>query len=658
MSNSTNGPLGHLTGPQGLTRRGFLGAAGVSAAGLLLASCSPETGGGEGPGTSGGTDLKEAPDLTAKVESGELPPLADRLPKNPLVVNYVDGPGVYGGTWRAASVSNDGGWMLQRVTGHTYLVRWDPDYTEILPDLAESWEMSEDASELRFQLREGVKWSDGEPFTSADIEFAVNDVMYHPKVNPAAETKITAAADGDFAVVLKLEPANGLYLQNMAGPGRNITAIPKHYISQFHADFNDDVDSLVKEAGLQDWVELLTAKGGFGDTPRLNAVDLPVLTPWVLTEAPGAAGTKVGFSRNPFFFKTDPDGRQLPYIDKVEFSIIDEPEVMVTAAANGEIDMQNRTFNIPRNKPVLAESRESGGYGFFDMPSTFMNTTVLGLNQTATNSVAAEAFGNKDFRIGFSHAINRQEIIDVVFQRQGEPWQAAPRRETRFFDEEFAKQYTEFDLELAKQQFDKAGYEADASGARLWKDGSKLSVSLLVSNFKPEWVDVAELLRGQLAEAGIDLRVDAVDRTLFNERVNANEHEIAVWQGDGGGNDLFLDSRWYFPFNVQNSLFGTTWAQWYVSNGAEGEEPPAAPKKQIELYRELLASGDQTKQDELMTEILAIAKEEFYAIGIHLPGDGYGIVKNNFHNVPKVMIDSYYWSGPGPTNPEQYFIEG
>lgn len=641
----------------GVSRRGFLGIGGASAAGLLLASCTPADSGTGTGGGGGGTDLREAPELTELVDAGDLPPLEERLPANPLVVNTVDRAGVYGGTWRTLSVANDTGWMLQRVTGHTYLNRWDPDYTEFLPDVAESFEMNDDATEARFTIREGIKWSDGEPFTADDIVFAVNDLWSNAELNPGRVDKREAEAISDYEVVITLTPGNGLFLQEQAGPGRYLTASPKHYLSQFHPDHNDDVDKLVKEEDAQDWVELMMNKGA-SEAGRLNNVDLPTITPWKVTEAAGAAGTKVVFSRNPYFWKVDQDGRQLPYIDKVEFSIVDDPEVMVTAASNGEVDMSNRTFNLPRNKPVLAEHRDSGGYQFFDMPSTFMNTTVFALNQTTSDKTKREAFRSKDFRIGVSHAINRQEIIDVVFQRQGEPWQAAPRRETRFFDEEFAKQYTEHDVDLAKQHLDAAGIEEDGQGNRLWPDGKKLSFTLTVSNFKPEWVDVAQLLVTHLAAVGIDLKVDSVDKTLFNQRMAANEHEAAIWQGDGGGNDLFMDSRWYFPFHATNSQFGIPWAQWYLSDGKEGQEPPAPARRQIDLYRELLASGDQATQDELMTEILAIAKEEFYAMGIHLPGDGYGIVKDNFHNVPKVMIDSYYWSGPGPVNPEQFFIEG
>ncbi len=631
-----------------LTRRGFIGIGSASAAGLLLASCTPGDGtGGDstGGGNGGGTDLREAPDLTKLAEAGDIPPLAERLPNNPLVINTVERAGVYGGTWHTVTNPNDTGWMLQRVTGHTYLVRWDPDFNELIEDAAEEFSMNDDATEATFKLREGIKWSDGEPFTAADVVFAVNDIQGNSEITPNQTMQRVAEAVGDYEVVIRLNPANGLYLQQQAGPGRTLTACPKHYLEQFHKDYNDDVEDLVKQEGAQDWVELIENKG-VTEAGRLSNPDLPVLSPWVLTQAAGASGTKVVFSRNPYFWKVDQDGRQLPYIDQVEFNIVGDPEVMVTAASNGEVDMSNRTFNIPRNKPVLAEHRESGDYDFIDMPPTFMNTTVVAFNQTIKDSKRRELYRNKDFRIAVSHAINRQEIIDVVFQRQGEPWQAAPRADSKFYDEEFAKQYTEHDVALAKEHLAKAGVEA-----------GEVTATLMVSNFKPEWVDVAPLLVGHLAEIGITLKIDAVDNTLFNERITANDYDLAIWQGDGGGNDLFQDPRWYFPFNVTNSQFGPLWAEWYVTGGAQGEEPLEPGRKQIELYHEIESTGDPARQDELMKEILQISKEQFYAIGIHLPGDGYGIVKNNFHNVPKVMIDSYYWSGPGPVNPEQFFIE-
>lgn len=643
--------------PTHLTRRSLLGIGGAGAAGLILASCSGGGGGGAGEDFQG-DDLMEAPQLTEMVDAGELPPLEERLPTNPLVVENVEGPGQYGGTWRVLGKPGGSYTQLQRYVGHAYLLRWNPDYTELLPDVAESWEMNEEATEIRLTIREGLKWSDGEPFTAEDVAFAVNDVINHPEINPANPRTTSAVAESETELVLTAETPNGLWLRDLAGPSRDLVSTPRHYLEQFHKDYNDAVEDLVAEEGAEDWVNLFQIKGGLNDDFRNNAVDLPVISAWKVSQAPGAGGTEVTYSRNPYFYKVDPDGRQLPYIDEVHFALIDDEEVMLTAGANGEVDMQGQYFNTSANKPVLADSRESGDYRFFDMVPTTLSEAVLALNITSEDELKREAFQNRDFRIAISHALDRQEIIDVVYQRQGEPWQAAPRPESDLYDEEFAKQYTERDLDLAQQHFEAAGFgETDASGQRLWSDGSPMSFFLMVESSNATRPDVAQLIVGQLAEVGITVQVDAVDGTLFQERIEGNQHDAALASGDGGANDMYQDPRWYFPFHNGNSRFATPWAQWYNSGGANGQEPPAEAQEQMDLYDQLLATGDQEKQTELMGQIHAIAKEQFWAIGTVLPANRYGIVKNSMRNVPESMVDAYYYGTPGPTNPEQYFFQ-
>src|SRR5690625_4304265 len=438
------------------TRRGFFGVTGGALAGVWLASCAGERDDELADATGGGADAREAPQLAEMVENGELPPLEERLPDNPLVVDVVDRTGVYGGTWHSAMVTGDQGWALERTGSHVFLVRWDENYEELLPDLAEEWEFSEDAREAVFKLREGVKWSDGEPFTAEDVVFSVNDVSQHPELGGGMGQ--TVVAEDDYTVRFTLDQPNGLFMHSAAGPSSALTARPKHYLSQFHIDYNADANELAEEEGLEDWIALMEQKGGMHSGDRLNNAELPMLSAWRMSEVPRGSGTMMRLERNPYFWKVDPDGRQLPYIDELEISIIDDEEVMLTAAANGEIDMQNRNINLARNKPVLAEERENSDFEFYDTTLTFMNTTMISLNEDHEDGAKREVFQSKDFRIGLSHAINRQAIIDTVYQRQGEPWQGAPRPEHRFYDEAMAKQYTEYDVELANQYLDDAGY--------------------------------------------------------------------------------------------------------------------------------------------------------------------------------------------------------
>ena len=287
-----------------------------------------------------------------------------------------------------------------------------------------------------------------------------------------------------------------------------------------------------------------------------------------------------------------------------------------------------------------------------------MSDLLVQLNLAHKDPVMRTMFQNRDFRIGLSYAINRSELIDAVVQGQGEPWQAAPRRESEYFDEEFAKQYTEFDLDRANQHLDRAGYaERDGEGFRLRPDGRRIhfTVEIATPTVKDFWVDAMELIKGYWAKVGIDVDVKSEDRALFYERKDANAHDAVVWQGPGGLQDAILDPRCYFPFSNESG-YATPWAAWFTSRGTAGEEPPEPAKRQMELYRQLEATIDEAERGRLFRGILDIAKEEFGLIGSVAPTEGYGIVANNFHNVPASMPDANIYSTPGPTNPEQYFI--
>jgi peptide/nickel transport system substrate-binding protein len=602
----------------------------------------------------------EAPMLAAMVEAGELPPLEERLPENPVVVEPVDGIGEYGGEWNSA-LTGVGDWpWLGRTVGYENLTRWSPDWQTVIPNLAESWEYNEDATELTYHLREGLKWSDGHPFTSADIEFALNDVIGNPEVSPDAITDpghVTVIDETTFTITW--QDPNALFAAHDL-LNYQIVSKPKHYLKQFHIKYNPDAQQLAEEQGYESWVQLLDIKGGVTDSSLWwQNPDMPTMYAWQVVEPLANSGRMV-LERNPYYWKVDPEGNQLPYIDRVVFDIIPDPEVMLTRALNGDFDMHSRHFNTLANRAVLAQNRESGGYDFFELIPSEMNTNMIALNLTTENATLREIFNNKDFRIALSHAINRQEIIDVVYQGQGEPWQGAPRRESPFYDEQLAKQYTEYDPALANRILDEAGFPRGPGGARLGPDGNPIVFNLSVATgFRPDQIDAMEMVVGYWSELGLNVQLQPEDRSLFVERKQNNEHEASVWSGDSGLTDVLYDPRWYAPLHSGESAFGIPWAQWYVSEGTDerAQEPPPVAKRQMELYDQVNATPDEEGQYELMHQILDIAQDQFWAMGIGLSPPSYGIVANDFHNVPNSMFAASVYNNPGPTNPEQYWIE-
>ena len=251
-------------------------------------------------------------------------------------------------------------------------------------------------------------------------------------------------------------------------------------------------------------------------------------------------------------------------------------------------------------------------------------------------------------------------MIKSVFQRQGEPWQAAPDDRSEFYDEEFAKQYTEYDVDLANSFLDKAGLtQKDSEGFRLRPDGKRLAFQVEVASpaLTPSWVDGTQMVTDFWQKVGVFAKTKNEDRTLFYERKEpeANQHDAGVWMGDGGLKIELLEPRWYFPFTGE-SIYAVLWQQWFNSFGELGEKPPAAPLKQMQLYRQLIATTDEQKQKTLYKQILQIAKEQFYCIGTVRIPNTYGIVKNNFHNVPTNIPEASIMATPALTNPEQWYI--
>ncbi|MGH3487923.1 MAG: ABC transporter substrate-binding protein [Actinopolymorphaceae bacterium] len=642
-----------MVAPSRSTRRGFLLSTGTLLTASATTGCGVfDTRPSQPERQAGGTG-KEAPPLAARVKKGTLPRLRERLPETPLVVRTTERPGVYGGTWNSAILGPDDQTWLDRTVGYQPLVRWDPGFTKVVPNVAESFEVNSDATAYVFHLRPGLRWSDGEPFTADDVVFAQNDLLANEDLG--GTDPIRAEKVDDHTVRLVLPTPNALLIKELASSFGMRLLKPRHYLKTFHKKYNPDADKLAAEAALDDWVALIGEK----EEDWLNP-DLPTLNPWVTAES---TQDRIVVERNPYFWKVDQDGRQLPYIDRAVFTMINSADAMVLNALHGDIDMQVRTFNTPSNKPVLAREREAGGYAFFDAPSTWMNTLMIAFNLTVEDPVKREVFNNRDFRIGMSYAIDRQDIIKAVYQRQGKPWQGAPRPESSLYHERLATQYTEYDPELAARHLDRAGLNRrDDAGFRLGPDGKRFRATIMVKAEEPQMVSALNFAKGYWTKVGVDIKVDAVDGGLKFTRVLSNQHEGSADSGDGGAEDAWLDPRWYLPVNESASAFATPWATWYVNAGKDGMEPDAstpagkAARQQLALYDEIKRTPDEAARRTLMKRILDIAAETFWAIGISLPVGGYGVVKDDFHNVPASMPDSFIYPTPGPTNPEQYFI--
>ena len=638
-------------------------------------AATPGAGQGKAPTYTG--PKQEAPALADLVKQGKLPAVDQRLPKNPLVVQPVEKVGKYGGTWHAALLGGQDTAWLTRTIDNENLVRWDINFKEVIPNIAESFEASSDATEYTFKLREGMKWSDGQPFTADDIIFYFDDYLMNKDLNPtglpsylqAGKEPPKVTKTDDYTVKFTFAAPNGLFLQNLATPsGNDPTRFPAHYLKQFHKKYADPakLDQLMKENNAEDWVKLFRLKGaGIPGTPynaQWQNKDLPSILGWVLTTPYGGDVQQVVAERNPYYWKIDPSGNQLPYLDKVIYAIAQDAQVLVLKAASGEIDMQDRNIGTNQNKAVLTDNQQKGQYHFFNTVPSSENTTVIALNWNHKDPTTRKIYQDKDFRIGLSYAINRQEVIDTVYVGQGEPAQVGPPKDSPYYLEQLVKQYVEYDVVKANQYLDKSYSKKDSQGFRLGPDGKQISVIIEVTNSPdPTWPDVIKLVVGYWQKVGINAQMKNEDRSLLYTRKDANDCDAVVWSGAAAYIDVLLDPRWYFPFSHESN-FAQAWQVWFNNPSGAGaqtppEEPPAPVKQQMDLYRQLNGTGDPAKQRDIMMQILKIAADQFYVFGISTPTNGYGVVKNNFHNVPKSMIAAWLWPTPAPTNCCQYYIE-
>lgn len=631
-----------------IQRRPLLGLAGAALAALLAAS----------PALA----QQQAPMLEELVTAGSLPPLEERLPTNPLVVTPIESVGTYGGTWHSALRGGlDNAWIA-RTVAYDGLVRYDREWKEIIPNLAESWEVSEDARTYTFHLREGLKWNNGTPFTSADIAFAV-ELFSEPSYgvgtfikNPNNPVIIEVVDDQTFSLVF--EKPNGVIMDELASVnGFTLVSLSKDYCSQFYPKYNPDAAEQAKAAGFETWELWMTDRCSWAtETIRWANPELPMMNAWMIEEPLTGDATRTTFVRNPYYWKVDTEGNQLPYIDRLEMRVSDSVEEITLMALNGEIDFQDRHIATVANQPLFYDGQADGDYRMGTEIQSSSNTMVIQFNLNHVDEKRRELFQNKDFRIGVSHAIDRMEIIDAVFTGQGEPFQVAPRPESPYYNETYAKQYTEFDPDLAAQHFEAAGLVKGGDGMYTFADGSPLTITIdTIASLRPEWPDMLELIQLQLEAAGIKIEINNIDRTLYYEKRPAGDYDAQVWGGDGGL-DVVQEPRYYMA-NGDESVWGYRWAQWFQGSRPEiAEEPADWAKQQMDLYNQLRGEGDPDKRMELMTQILTLGQENFPVIGVSLPGDAYYIAKNNVRNLPDTMFQAYLFPTPGPYDPSQWYF--
>ena len=590
----------------------MLGGAGLGALAFGLVGCT----GGETLSFDGASsDALESPMLAERVAKGTLPKLAERLPASPMVVTPVAGVGSFGGTLQRAQTSATDIGVLQSFAP-AGLIEWTLAADAAEPSLAEEYSRSDDNRTYRFKIRKGLKWSDGEPFTADDVLFAIENWLGDPQLVPAppvwfadvGQTLPAVSKEGEDTVVVVFKEPFALFERYLCQPAVSTQIIkPKHYLRQFHPAFTDpaEVDAAAKKAGFDSWDQY------FGD--RDNAwtnPDRPVVSAFLVTKPSNAQSGTAELERNPYFWKTDPDGRQLPYIDRIQVQVLDQ-SVLDLRAANGDLDFQGSFLGYNSSEVFLRNAEQKG----FSMLRWEAVGSLLSIcpNLSHKDEAVRELMLNQDFRKALSIAIDRTEINKTLLGGLGIVRQPSATESSAYYVDG-GENAIEFDRDGAKKLLDGIGLEQKGD-IRVMADGRPLEFTIVYvdDNSGIARADALQMVAKHWREVGVTINLRPVDGTLYAQLRNSNDFDF-----DGTTvveDDWDLEPVWYIPTSG-GSHTAPAYGTWYATNGQDGIEPPAEILTLMETWDKMRTATDDDARIAAGKEIMKQHDEKVYMIGL------------------------------------------
>jgi len=599
--------------------------------------------------------------MDALVANGTLPPVEERLPKEPQVMmasGLEDGIGEYGGVWRDFSACPTEGWNLgagqtQGWFGINIIYEegllvsgpiWRRDKVEPLPNLAKSFEWSDDGYELTLHLIEGAKWSDGEPFTADDVMFTWEYLILDANVN-SSTSRSTWQLDGEDVNLEKVDEATIKFTFPEPFPVQMLFSMdeydfsvwPEHIWKPLHPEFSDNDYEAFEKA----W----------------PADKLPPVTmgPWVAVEY--KTDELMVMSRNPYYWKVDEAGNQLPYLDEVRFEkgSTGVGRTLNTLAGSGDhSNLENpSTFIETLKRAAESDAHFSVGWGPEMLAySLHMNQSVnLGV-ETERDAALRELFRKFDFRRAVSQAIDRggiaQAIVRGPFLRA---WPGGLYPGATEFDRSSVVYYP-YSPDASRTLLADLGFEdTDGNGILNWTDGpldgEDLVIALMANEDQQGSTSIGQSLVPLMADVGIKVNYRPVKPTVAGDNVENGTWE---WQVDRGGQEYavpFTRAELLAPITKQNP-------SWH----REGEEPRVLQPFEEDLVRiinEFRLEPDADKRNALMAEYNHIYTENVYDVGIVIGRYGLALAKR-FQNVPSgTPCFLYHWTW-GNVMPEQVWV--
>ncbi len=589
---------------------------------------------------------KQAPKLDDLVKSGEIPAVEERLPKEPMVVTPKSEVGNYGETFYTAFPSGYYGQAYQTLGLYEPFLVWSDDKTELVPNIFSAYEMSEDGTTFSFTIREGLKWSDGAPVTTEDVRYMVEDVWNNPSLGTGAPAsfviadqpvKLEIVDDYSFKLVFAAANASFQYTLTMETECWSLIG-PSHYLKQFNDKYTnaDELQKLAEKEGFDTWVLYYEKMNAFFSNP-----ELPVLYAWAPASISEDGNVHV-FERNPYYFKVDSEGNQLPYMDTLQVEYVDNTETLNLKIMGGEVDyIYAPAGESLTNYPLFAQNMETGNYHMSLTSDDFAHRLIIMPNLSSQDEQKGQLLSNKDFRIALSHAINREELVNLfgtVADYKADIAQQSPAAGSQYYNETLTKQYTEYDVAKANELLDNIGLTArDKDGYRKGPDGKDMIFEFAIPDTSGDWLDLGLRIAEHWKAVGINVEVRSVSGDMWDELVKSNNMEITAFSSGAGGM-LVATARHINAYGLKatgwNQRWAYAWAQYVTSNGEQGIEPPEYINELNALRDEVLAVTDPDELKVKIEEYLNKYGEIFPTIGVMRILPQFVIMSNDLKNTP------------------------
>lgn len=588
----------------------------------------------------------EAPMLAGKVREGALPPLKERLPENPRIVDLAAmgrENGRQGGTMRML-MGDQRDIRMMTIYGYTRMVVFD-EKGDLKPDILESVDVK-DGRSFTLHLRRGHKWSDGQPLTAEDFRYYWEDVANNARLSPSGPPMsfLVEGKPPKFEIIDPLtirytwEAPNPAFLPAMAGAQPLQVAMPAHYLKQFHERYADkkELAKAVKEARFKDWGSLHERKARHY---RPENPDLPVLDPWRNTTSPPAE--LFVFERNPYFHRVDGEGRQLPYVDRVTLSTGTTSLVPAKAGA-GETDLQARYLRFD-NYTFLKHNAKQNNYSVKLWTRGEGSYVALMPNLNTSDQVWRDLLRDVRVRRALSVGINRRLINKAVFFGLARESANTVLPESPLYKPEYQQAWAQFDLVLANRLLDQAGLiKRDDDGVRFLPDGRRAELTVDAAGELTEEIDVLELIGYDWMKIGVKLLTRTAQRDVFRRRIMAGQTVMSVSQGmDNATPGADMEPNALAPSHYLQFQW-PLWGKYVMTGGQEGEKPdlPAAVEL-VDLHQRWKMSVTHDERVEIWRRMLDIEADQVFTIGVVNGTSQPVVISNRLRNAPDKAIYSF-----------------